>query len=57
MHGDSSHTVRSEEAAEAETVSPGAGVIGSCASPCGCCEMNPDRLQEQPAPLTAEPSL
>jgi hypothetical protein len=36
---------------------PSTGVTDSCESPCGCWELNPDPLEEQPLLLTAEPSL
>ena len=37
--------------------SPGTGVTDRCEVPCGCWELNPGSLQEQPVLLTAEPSL
>jgi hypothetical protein len=36
---------------------PGTGFTVSCELPCGCCELNPDPLEEQPVLLTTEPSL
>ena len=39
------------------TRSSGAGVTDSCELPCGCWELNPDPLEEQPVLLTSEPSL
>ena len=35
---------------------PGTGVTDSCELPCGCWELNPGPLEEQPVLLTAEPS-
>jgi len=35
----------------------GTGVIDSCELPCGCWDLNLGLLEEQPALLTAEPSL
>ena len=37
--------------------SPGIGVKDGCEPPCGCRELNPGPLEEQPVLLTAEPSL
>ncbi|KAL6040407.1 hypothetical protein STEG23_015188 [Scotinomys teguina] len=37
--------------------SPGTGVIDSCELPCGCWELNPGCLKEQPVLLAIEPSL
>ena len=37
--------------------SPGTGIRDSCELPCGCWELNPGPLEEQPVLLTAEPSL
>ena len=36
---------------------PGTGVTSTCELPCGCWELNPGPLEEQPVLLTAEPSL
>ena len=36
---------------------PGNGVTDSCELPCGCWEVNPGPLEEQPVLLTTEPSL
>jgi hypothetical protein len=33
------------------------GVTNSCKLPCGCWELNPGPLEEQPVLLTTEPSL
>jgi hypothetical protein len=35
----------------------GTGVIDSCELPCGCWEVNPGPLEEQPMLLTDEPCL
>jgi hypothetical protein len=37
--------------------SSGTGVTDSCEPPCGCWELNPEPLEEQPVFLTTEPSL
>lgn len=37
--------------------SPGTGVTDGWELPCGCWDMNPDPLQEQPVLVTAETSL
>jgi hypothetical protein len=37
--------------------SPGTGIIDNCELPCGCWELNPGPLEEQPVLSTAEPSL
>ena len=37
--------------------SPGTGVIDSCEVPCGCWELNPDPLEEQPVLQNLELSL
>ena len=37
--------------------SPGTGDTDSCELTCGCWELNPGPLKEQPVPITAEPSL
>jgi hypothetical protein len=37
--------------------SSGTGVTDCCELPCGCWELNLDPLEEQPLPLTTEPSL
>jgi hypothetical protein len=37
--------------------SPAIGVTDSCELPCGCWELNPSSLEEQPGLLTTEPSL
>lgn len=37
--------------------SPGSGVMDLCEPPCGCRELNPGPLVEQPVRLTAEPFL
>ena len=36
---------------------PGNGVTDSCELPCGCWDLNPGPLGEQPVRLTAESSL
>ena len=36
---------------------PGTGVRDGCGPPCGHWEANPGPLEEQPVPLTTEPSL
>jgi hypothetical protein len=36
---------------------PGTGVTESCELPCGCWELNPGHLEEQPVLLTPEPSV
>jgi len=36
---------------------PGTGVTDRHEPPCGCCELNPGLLEEQPVLLTSEPSL
>lgn len=36
---------------------PGAGATEGCGLPCGCWELNPGLLQEQPVLITALPSL
>ena len=35
----------------------GSGVTGSCELPCGCWELNPGPLEDQPVLSIAEPSL
>jgi hypothetical protein len=35
----------------------GTGVVNGCEPVCGCWELNPGPLQEQPVLLTAEPSF
>ena len=35
----------------------GTGVTGGCELPCGCWELNPGPLEEQPVLVTTEPSL
>jgi hypothetical protein len=42
---------------EEHTGSPGTGVVDNCELPCGCWELNPGVLQEQPVFLTTESSL
>jgi len=37
--------------------SPGTGVTDSCELTCGCWELKPGPLEEQPVLLTSEPSL
>jgi hypothetical protein len=37
--------------------SPGTEVTDSCEPPCGCWELNPDPLEEQPMPLRSVPFL
>ena len=37
--------------------SPGTGVTESCELPCGCWDLNPGPLEEQPVFLSAESSL
>jgi hypothetical protein len=37
--------------------SSGTGVTDGCKLPCGCWELNPGPLEEQPVLVTTEPSL
>lgn len=37
--------------------SPGTGITDNCELPCGCRELNPRPLKQQPVLVTDEPSL
>ncbi|KAL6067169.1 hypothetical protein STEG23_015995 [Scotinomys teguina] len=50
-------TWRAPKRPEEATLSPGIGITDSCDPPCGCQELDPGPLEEQPVLLTAEPFL
>ena len=45
------------EASRERQIPPGNGLTDGCELPCGCWELNPGPLEDQPVLLTAEPSL